>query len=123
MYTYLAVALVAAAISAVGTWNVQTWRFDSKEKQRIQAEAKEAFRRAEITDRAAVAHEKDKERIHTKYVQVVKEVPHEVEKLVYRNVCIAPDGVRNINDLIDTYDAGKPAAAVPEAGKASERTR
>lgn len=123
MQIYIAIALISAVLSGFGTWEVQGWRYAAKEKERIQQEQKDALRRAEHVDVAAVAHEKDKVRIQTKYVQVVKEVPHEVQKPVYRNVCVGPDGVRNINDLIDTYDAGQPAAAVPKAGAAPQRDR
>lgn len=122
MYAYAVTALVAATFAAAGTWQIQDWRFGAKEKERLEQQRREEFRRQEIADRAAVRHEKDKVRIETKYVQVVKEVPREIEKPVYRNVCISPDGVRNINDLIDTYDASEPARAMPEAGAATERS-
>jgi hypothetical protein len=121
MYAYLATALIAAVVAGAGAWQVQSWRFDAKEKTRLEMEAKEQMRKAERIDQAAVRHEADKKRIETKYVQVLKEVPREVEKVVYRNVCISPDGVRNINDLIDTYDAGQPPTGVPEAGAPAER--
>lgn len=119
LYGYLLVALIAAG----GAWEVQGWRFKAHEATRLREEQKDALRRAEHIDVAAVAHEKAKVRIETKYEQVIKEVPHEVEKLVYRNVCVSPDGVRNLNDLIDTYDAGQSAPAVPEAGTPSQRDR
>lgn len=54
MYTYLATGLVAAALAATGAWQVQNWRFDSKEKERVEQElanqrlqAKAAIRREE----------------------------------------------------------------------------
>jgi hypothetical protein len=119
MYAYLLVAIVAAAAS----WQVQNWRIDSMERERLEMQAKEQARKADRIDQAAVAHEKDKQQIETKYVQVTKEIVREVAKPVYRNVCISPDGVRNINDLIDTHDPGKPAGAVPEAGKDRKRDR
>lgn len=121
MYAYLATGLIAAAFAAAGTWQIQNWRFDAKEKARLEQQRKDEFRRKEIADRAAAGHEKDKVRIETKYVRILKEVPREVDKVVYRNVCVSPDGVRNINELIDTYDPGQPAPTMPEAGEPAQR--
>lgn len=117
MYVYLAIALVAAAVSGFSAWEVQGWRFAAHEKERIQQEQKDALHRAEKVDVAAVAHEKDKVQIETKYVVVTEEVEHEVEKPVYRNVCVGPDGLRILSDLVERTDPGKPAGAVPEAHK------
>ena len=123
MYVYVFVALASAAVASVGTWQVQNWRYGSIERDRLEMQAKDQFRRAERVDIAAAGHEKDKVRIETRYRTVTKEIVHEVEKPVYRNVCISPDGVRNINDLIDFEPAGEPEGAVPEAGTPSERSR
>lgn len=66
---------------------------------------------------AAVAHESDKVRIETEYRDVIKEVQRVVEKPVYRNVCLDPDGLSVIGDaLARAYnDPGKPGNAVPKA--------
>lgn len=117
IYAYVAVAVISAAAS----WQVQNWRFDARERDRLEVEAKELARKNERVDQAAVRHETDKTRIETKYIQVLKEVPREVEKVVYRNVCVSPDGVRNVNDLIDTYGASEPANGLPKAGAPTER--
>jgi hypothetical protein len=119
MYAYV----VVAAIAAVGAWQVQNWRYDAMEKDRAQQEAKEQIRKAERVDQAAAAHEKDKVRIETKYRTVTKEIVREVEKPVYRNVCISPDGVRNINDLIEHDAASESPRAVPEAAATPNRDR
>ena len=39
MYTHVATALIAAAVSATGAWQVQNWRFDTQAKQRLEAQA------------------------------------------------------------------------------------
>lgn len=36
MYTYVATAILAAALSATGTWKVQQWRMDAKEKEHVE---------------------------------------------------------------------------------------
>ena len=38
MYTYLATALISAALAASGTYKIQQWKFDSKEKDRAEQE-------------------------------------------------------------------------------------
>lgn len=123
MYVYVIVALASAAAASVGTWQVQNWRYGAIERDRLEMQAKDQFRKAERIDTAAAGHEKDKVRVETKYRTVTKEIVREVEKPVYRNVCISPDGVRNINDLIDLDPAGQPEGAVPETGTTSERSR
>ena len=66
---------------------------------------------------AAVAHESDKVRIETEYRDVIKEVQRVVEKPVYRNVCLDPDGLSVIGDaLARAYnDPGEHGNAVPKA--------
>ena len=36
MYTYVATAILAAVLSATGTWKVQQWRMDAKEKEHVE---------------------------------------------------------------------------------------
>lgn len=38
MYTYVAAALVAAALAGAGTWRLQEWRWGAKEARRLDAE-------------------------------------------------------------------------------------
>lgn len=38
LYTYVAAALVAAALAGAGTWRLQEWRWGAKEAQRLDAE-------------------------------------------------------------------------------------
>lgn len=38
IYTYAATAFIAAALAATGAWKVQQWRFDAKEKERVEQE-------------------------------------------------------------------------------------
>lgn len=118
MYTYAATALVAAVLAAAGTWQVQDWRYEAREADRLREEAKDQLRRSELGDQAATRHEADKKRIETKYRTVTKEVIREVEKPVYRNVCIGPDGLRILSNLIDGQGASEPAGTVSEPRKA-----
>jgi hypothetical protein len=119
MYAYL----IAAAIAATASWQIQNWRFAANERDRQEMQAKEQARKADRIDQAAVSHEHDKTRIETKYRTITKEIVREVAKPVYRNVCISPDGVRNINDLIMDSAAGEPEGAVSTTGTTSKRNR
>ncbi len=117
IYTYVAVALISGACAATAAWQVQGWRHDSIEHARqVNQRATERLQR-QNSNTAAVAHESDKVRIETEYRDVIKEVQRVVEKPVYRNVCLDPDGLSVIGDaLARAYnDPGKPGNAVPKA--------
>lgn len=36
IYTHVAAAILAAAVAATGAWKVQDWRYDAKEKERVE---------------------------------------------------------------------------------------
>ena len=38
LYTYVATALIAASLAATGAWKVQNWRYDAKEKERVESQ-------------------------------------------------------------------------------------
>lgn len=38
IYTHVAAAILAAAIAATGAWKVQDWRYNAKEKERVEQE-------------------------------------------------------------------------------------
>ena len=117
IYTYVAVALISGACAATAAWQVQGWRHDSIEHARqVNQRATERLQR-QNSNTAAVAHESDKVRIETEYRDVIKEVQRVVEKPVYRNVCLDPDGVSALNAAIARAygDPGEPGNAVPNA--------
>lgn len=53
MYTYLATGLIAASLSATGAWKVQDWRFDAKEKERVEQQLESERLRAKANLRNA----------------------------------------------------------------------
>lgn len=58
MYTYVATAILAAALSATGTWKIQQWRMDAKEKEhewRMDAKEKEHVEQILDAERRAAA--------------------------------------------------------------------
>lgn len=102
MYVYVVIAIGAALLSAIGTWNVQNWRFDS---QRLAAAEQvrevEKFRR-QAANKGATAHEADKVRIHTEFVPITKEVEKIVERPVYKNICLDADGLAVLQQAISS---------------------
>lgn len=121
IYTYVAVALVSAAAAFTTAWQVQTWRFDSERlAAQVNQRATERLRR-QNADTAATSHEADKTEIRTEFITITERVQHEVEreKLVYRNVCIAPGGLQQLADAARaagyTAEPGNPMPAASAA--------
>ena len=87
----------------------------AEQARQVNQRATERLQR-QNSNTAAVAHESDKVRIETEYRDVIKEVQRVVEKPVYRNVCLDPDGLSVIGDAIARAygDPGEPGNAVPK---------
>ncbi len=63
LYTYVATALVAAALASAGTWRVQEWRYGAQAAKRLEAQAQaqaaqqsDAIQLRRFNDTAAGAH-------------------------------------------------------------------
>lgn len=110
----IAVALAAALLGAWCAWTVQGWRLDAQEASFTRA-VNEARNRQEVrAEDASSDHAQHAEAIRTEAQIIYREVPRVVEKPVYRNVCIDPDGLRLISRAIrGSGGAGQPAPAVP----------
>lgn len=120
MYVYVVIAIGAALLSAIGTWNVQNWRFDS---QRLAAAEQvrevEKFRR-QAANKGATAHEADKVRIHTEFVPITKEVERVVTQIEYRDrACLTDDGLHAINAAVARANGhpAEPSDTVPKSAK------
>lgn len=116
IYTYVAAALIGLAIGGTAGWQVQGWRQDRIERARLEREAEVRRHQARVADSAAAAHEADKARHRVEFQTIYSEVERVVEKPIYRNVCLDPDGLRALDAAIRGTAAGEPAAAVPPAG-------
>ena len=116
MWTYVAVAAIAASTAAIGTWNVQTWRHDSAKLEALD-DARETERmRRQAANAGAKGHEGDKTVIQTRFVPITQEVERVVTQIEYRDrACLADDGVRVLNQAIglsgDPGVAGNPMPA------------
>jgi len=113
MYVYIAIAIIAAALSGAGTWRVQDWRYGAKEKDRLEAVARDRMRAEKTNDTAAVGHEGDKVRIRKVFVPINQEVERVVEKPIYRDICFDDDGLRLIaTAILATTTTSQPAGTV-----------
>jgi len=111
---------MAAGISAIlsfGTaWTVQDWRHDSKNLERIEAEAEKREDQGVQANTAATGHEVDKVKLQTKFVTITETVEKIIEKPVYRADCFDADGLRAHADAVkQTGNTSEPRNPLPSA--------
>ena len=99
LYTHLAAALIGAAVAATSAWQVQSWRFDAKEKQRLESEAEIRRMNEKRTTIAAEGLGKDKREIEIRYRTITKTVTKFIDRPVYKNICLDQDGIDAINGV------------------------
>lgn len=99
LYTHLAAALIGAAVAATSAWQVQSWRFDAKEKQRLESEAEIRRMNEKRTSLAAEGLEKDKREIEIRYRTITKTVTKFIDRPVYKSICLDQDGIDAINGV------------------------
>jgi len=106
--TYVATAIVAGLIAGAGAWNVQAWRYDSRELARLEQQRETETMRRKAANAGAQGHEADKTVILTKFIPITTEVERVVTQVEYRDrACFDPDGVRVLNAAIAA--SGDPA--------------
>lgn len=117
VYTHAAALILGLAAGFAGAWNVQAWRADSAELKRTQAAKSDFLRREKEAYAPSVAHERFKEKERVVYEVITETVDKIIERPVYRNVCIDPDGLRSLNAAVRgrADDPGQPRPAVPVA--------
>lgn len=115
--SHLIVGAVAASLAFGAGWKVQGWRRDAADLARQEDAAEVVRLRARKADAAAVSHEQYQERERVVYQVITETVDRIVERPVYRNVCLDPDGLRALGDAIHgrASDPGQPAPAVPRS--------
>ncbi|MFZ3141133.1 hypothetical protein [Polaromonas sp.] len=108
------ITLIAAAVFAVGAWQIQNWRFDAKEKQRIEAQLEQRRTDEKAASAASTAFEKDRSNNENRTRTVYVKVDKIIDRPVYRSVCVDADGLRLLNGAIGrTDDAGEPGSPLP----------
>src|SRR3989304_2630015 len=71
---FIYVAIVAAFLSAFGTWPVQEWRHDSIALEQKEAADEKRRMDGRGADAAAVGHEQDKAKVRTEYLVITERV-------------------------------------------------
>ena len=99
LYTHLAAALIGAAVAATSAWQVQSLRFDSKEKQRLESEAEIRRMNEKRTSLAAEGLEKDKREIEIRYRTITKTVTKFIDRPIYKSICLDQGGINAINGV------------------------
>lgn len=116
IYTHAAVALAAAIAASAATWKVQAWRFDSERLAAAENVREVEKMRRQAANRGAAAHEADKVRIKTEFIEVTKEVERVVTQIEYRDrACLTDDGLQLLRAAISRAngDPGQPVDTVP----------
>lgn len=114
--THAAVAVLALLLGAGSAWQVQDWRHEAREAQRLEAEREGQVQQARRADSAAASHEERREQIAAEVRVIEREVERVVERPVYRDRCIDADGLRLLERAVGhPAAASEPAAAVPDA--------
>lgn len=115
IYTYVAAALIGLAVGGASIWRLQEWRHDAQDKERIETARETERLRARTADKASEGHEVFKEKERVVYQTITETVDRIIERPVYRNTCIDPDGLQQLNAAIAGSSAttGQPAPAVP----------
>lgn len=120
IYTLVAAALLGAAVAATSTWKVQQWRYDAKDKERIEAQQELDRNNRRVAQTASEGFENDRSKTDIKYRTREVEVEKIIERVVYRNICFDIDGLRQLNEAVRaTGDTSKlentlPATTKPE---------
>ena len=99
IYSHVAAALIGAALAATSAWQVQSCRFDAKEKQRLESEAEIRRNNEKRTTIAAEGLEKDKREIEIRYRTITKTVTKFIDRPVHKNICLDQAGIDAINGV------------------------
>ena len=122
MSTLLIQAVVAVCIFLAGVAGGIKWHAGqdaiAEQARQVNQRATERLRR-QNANTAAVAYEKARETVRTEFVTLRERVNVEVEKPVYRNICITADGLQQLADAARaTGYTGQPGKPLPAASAA-----
>jgi hypothetical protein len=111
--------LLAAAVAIYGTGRVHQAHVDEAEQlerdhRRMVANVDRLVRRAAVASAAGSAFEADRTVIETRTRIIRQEVQHVVERPVYRDCRLDPDGLRLVNAALGGSAAAIPASQPPE---------
>lgn len=96
IWTHAAAALLAATLAFGSGWKVRDWKAGADRTADIEQRNRDALRRAEHVDQAAVGYEVKREAGQQRQRVIIQEVERVIEKPIYRNVCLDDDGLRAV---------------------------
>lgn len=99
IWTHVGAFVVGLAVASGSAWQVQSLRFEAKEKQRLESEAEILRNNEKRTTIAAEGLEKDKREIEIRYRTITKTVTKFIDRPVYKNTCLDQDGIAAINGV------------------------
>ena len=115
---YAAIALIATTLGGAGAWRVQSWRYEARDKARIEAQIELDRNNRKTAQSASEGFENDRSKATIQYRTIEVEVEKIVERPVYVNACFDPDGLQLLRQAIGaTGNTGQPENAVPAAAK------
>lgn len=113
--TAIAISAVLAGTAGFGAaWQVQAWRHDAAELERI-TDAQEITREnASLASRSSTTFEKARTKNETRTRTITIEVEKIIDRPVYRSVCLDTDGLQLVAAAIARRTpASQPGVAVP----------
>jgi hypothetical protein len=117
MYIKVAIALAVLLLGFSAGWKTNGWRHDAALHAAQVQQQRDTMKRIDRIDEASVSHESFKAKEESRYVERVKIVREIVERPVYRNTCIDPDGMRLINSAIRGEDTSEPKTDLPGSSR------
>lgn len=110
----LALAIFAAGGAAGSAWHVQAWRFDAKDKQRLEAQIEKRRLDEKAANAGSTGFEQDRLKNETRTRTVYVHLDKIIDRPVYRSVCLDADGLRLLNSAIRRADdTGEPKGPLP----------
>lgn len=115
---YVTVALAASLFSGAGAWKIQSWRYEAKDKARIEAQIELDRNNRKVAQSASEGFENDRSKATVKYRTIEVEVEKIVDRPGYSVACLDSDGLQQLNAAIGaTGNPGQPENAVPATAK------
>lgn len=114
IYSHAAAALLGAALAAAGAWQVQGWRYEAREAERLEQQAELRRNREKAAGMASTGFESDRSRNEARRQATAEVLEKIVERPVYLQQCLDDDGLRELNAQIRrAADPGQPGRQLP----------
>jgi len=113
LYHYAATALIAVGVGFAGGWKTQDWRYGAIEAKRLSAIAEAEKKRDKASYGASVTFEKGRTQVETRYQTITETIEKIVDRPIYRNVCLDPDGLQALRNAAAETATPEPSRTVP----------